>query len=269
MGYNKGIRDGYTTNFYWNSLMSYNRLTTDEMRRYQRQIILPDFGKESQERLKRSRILVVGAGGLASPILKYLCGSGVGCLGLMDGDLVDISNLPRQVMYDQKDRGSYKVTVSASKLREQNPDIEIVEYNFRLCNENAEGLMGEYDVVIDACDNFETRYLISRVAQKVGKPWVYGSVFEYGGQVSVFNYRSGTQYDHLYSEPPDEIPLTDGESIGVLSVVPGVIGLMQATEAIKIITGVGTVLDGDLLLYNALDLNCVRLAISSGKQDKG
>ena len=244
--------------------MDTTKLNHKELDRYHRQIILPDFGEEAQIKLKCARVLVIGAGGLASPLLKYLCSTGVGCIGLMDSDVVEISNLQRQIMFDDIDAGQYKVEVSTRKLQEQNPQIVIDNYNYRLTDENAVDLFLQYDLIIDACDNFETRYIICEAAQKANKTWIYASVFEYGGQVSVFNYKTKTQYSDLYPEAPEQVPLSDGIEIGVLPVVPGLIGLIQATEAIKIITGIGKILDGELLLYNALDLSSIKLKI--GKQ---
>ncbi len=241
--------------------MDTNTLNDKDLSRYHRQMILPDFGVEAQSKLKNARILVIGAGGLAAPILKYLCSTGIGCIGLMDGDIVEVSNLQRQIMYDECDKGLFKVEVSARKLKEQNPNISIDSFNYRLTADNAVDIFKQYDLIIDACDNFETRYLICEAAQKANKTWVYASVFEYGGQISVFNYKTKTQYRDLYPEAPDQIPLTDGKTIGVLPPVPGLIGMLQTTEAIKIITGIGKVLDGELLLYNALDLSNMKLKI--------
>ena len=241
--------------------MDTNTLNDKDLSRYHRQMILPDFGVEAQSKLKKARILVIGAGGLAAPILKYLCSTGIGCIGLMDGDIVEVSNLQRQIMYDECDKGLFKVEVSARKLKEQNPNISIDSFNYRLTADNAVDIFKQYDLIIDACDNFETRYLICDAAQKANKTWVYASVFEYGGQISVFNYKTKTQYRDLYPEAPDQIPLTDGKTIGVLPPVPGLIGMLQTTEAIKIITGIGKVLDGELLLYNALDLSNMKLKI--------
>lgn len=244
--------------------MDTHKLSDKDLSRYQRQIILPGFGEEAQSKLKNARVLVIGAGGLASPLLKYLCSTGIGCLGIMDGDVVEISNLQRQIMFDDIDAGQYKVEVSARKLQEQNPQIEIDRYNYRLTADNAVELFMKYDLIIDACDNFETRYSICEAAQKAERTWIYASVFEYGGQISVFNYKTKTQYSDLYPEAPEKLPLSDGKKVGVLPTVPGLIGMMQATEAIKIITGIGKILDGELLLYNALDLSSMKLRI--GKQ---
>jgi len=240
------------------------KLSDKERERYQRQIILPGFGEEAQTKLKNASVLVIGAGGLASPLLKYLCSTGIGRIGIMDGDVIEVSNLQRQIMYDESDKGQYKVEVSARKLQEQNPQITIDCYNYRLTADNAHELFQKYDLILDACDNFETRYLICNAAQRAQKAWVYASVFEYGGQISVFNYITKTQYSDLYPEAPDQVPLSDGKKIGVLPSVPGLIGMMQATEAIKIITGIGKILDGELLLYNALDSSSIKLKI--GKQ---
>jgi molybdopterin/thiamine biosynthesis adenylyltransferase len=245
--------------------MNTHKLNESELERYHRQIILPDFGEAAQLKLKQARILIIGAGGLASPILKYLCSTGIGCIGLMDGDIVEESNLQRQIMYDHSDKGKSKVEVSAQKLKEQNPNIRIDQFNYRLTNDNAPELFEKYDLIIDASDNFETRYTICNAAQKGKKPWIYASVFEYGGQVSVFNYKSQTQYTDLYPEAPEQVPLSDRKSIGVLPPVPGLIGMLQATEAIKIITGIGETLDGELLLYNALDISSIKLNIKKNK----
>jgi len=244
--------------------MNTNKLSDKERDRYHRQIILPGFGEEAQTKLKNARVLVIGAGGLASPLLKYLCSTGIGRIGIMDGDVVEVSNLQRQIMYDERDKGQYKVEVSARKLQEQNPQIKIDSYNYRLTDDNAVDLFLRYDLILDACDNFETRYLICSASQKAKRTWIYASVFEYAGQISVFNYKTKTQYSDLYPEAPDQVPLSDGKKIGVLPSVPGLIGMMQATEAIKIITGIGKILDGELLLYNALDLSSMKLKI--GKQ---
>ena len=245
--------------------MNTNKLNDSELKRYHRQIILPDFGETAQLKLKQARILVIGAGGLASPLLKYLCSTGVGNIGLMDGDVVEDSNLQRQIMYDECDKGQYKVEVSARKLKEQNPNIRIDLFNFKLTRDNAIELFKKYELIIDACDNFETRYIICNAAQKTNKPWVYASVFEYGGQVSVFNYKTKTQYCDLYPEAPEQFPLSDGKTIGVLPPVPGLIGMIQASEVIKIITGIGDILDGELLLYNALDLSSRKLKIGKSE----
>lgn len=241
--------------------MNTSKLNNKELDRYQRQIILPGFGEEVQIKLKNASVLVVGAGGLASPLLKYLCSTGIGRIGIMDDDVVEVSNLQRQIMYDESDKGQYKVEASARKLQEQNPQIEIDSYNYRLTTDNAVELFQKYDLILDACDNFETRYLICNAAQKAQKAWVYASVFEYSGQISVFNYKTKTQYSDLYPEAPEQVSLSDGKKIGVLPSVPGLIGMMQATEAIKIITGIGKILDGELLLYNALDLSSIKLKI--------
>jgi len=241
--------------------MNTSKLSDKERDRYQRQIILPGFGEEAQSKLKSARILVIGAGGLASPLLKYLCSTGIGRIGIMDGDVVEVSNLQRQIMYDESDKGRSKVEVSSFKLKEQNPQIEIDSYNYRLTSDNAVDLFLKYDLILDACDNFETRYMICKAAQKARRTWIYASVFEYGGQISVFNDKTKTQYSDLYPEAPERVPLSDGKKVGVLPSVPGLIGMMQATEAIKIITGIGKILDGELLLYNALDSSTMKLKI--------
>jgi adenylyltransferase/sulfurtransferase len=245
--------------------MDTTKLSDKELDRYHRQIILPGFGEEAQAKLKNASILVIGAGGLASPLLKYLCSTGVGRIGLMDGDVVDLSNLHRQIMYNECDLGQYKVKISARKLKEQNSATKIDCFKFRLTADNAIDLFKKYDLIIDACDNFETRYIICNAAQQANKPWVYASVFEYSGQVSVFNYKSQTQYSDLYTEAPEQIPLSDGKKLGILPPVSGLIGMIQATEAIKIITEIGKTLDGELLLYNALDLSSIKLNIKKNK----
>ena len=173
-------------------------LTDKDKKRYHRQLILPEFGAEAQQKLKQASVLVIGAGGLGAPILKYLCSTGIGRLGFMDDDTVDVSNLQRQIIYKEQDKDQLKAVTGKRHLQELNSTIQIEAYPYRLTKENAGKLFAQYDIVIDACDNFKTRYLISEVAQQIHIPWIYGTVFEYGGQVSVFNGHNQVQYTDLY-----------------------------------------------------------------------
>ncbi|MDR6781782.1 molybdopterin/thiamine biosynthesis adenylyltransferase/rhodanese-related sulfurtransferase [Pedobacter africanus] len=223
------------------------------MKRYDRQIMLPEMGLAGQQKLLKASVLVVGAGGLGCPVLLYLAAAGVGRIGITDGDVVEESNLQRQVIYQMRDIGLPKAEVTASRLRMLNPELEIVSYPFRLTAENAAELIGRYDLVIDGSDNFPTRYLVNDTCVLLNKTLVFGSVFQFEGQVTVFNYQGSADYRSLYPEPPlaDEVP-NCGES-GVIGTLPGIIGSMMANEAIKVICGFGEVLAGKLLTYNALN----------------
>lgn len=222
------------------------------MKRYDRQIMLPEMGLAGQQKLLKASVLVVGAGGLGCPILLYLAGAGIGQIGITDADVVEESNLQRQVMYQMPDIGKPKAEIAASRLRMLNPELEIRSFPFRLTAENAADLVGRYDLIIDGTDNFPTRYLVNDTCVLLSKPLVFGSIFQFEGQVTVFNYQGSADYRSLYPEPPppDEVP-NCGES-GVIGTLPGIIGSMMANEAIKIICGFGEVLAGKLLTYNAL-----------------
>ena len=225
------------------------------MNRYQRQITLPEFGEEGQEKLRRSSVLIVGAGGLGSPSSLYLAAAGVGTLGLVDFDRVDITNLHRQILYGTSDVGTKKLEAARARLADLNTDVNVVTHDCALTSENAMEILAKYDVVIDGTDNFATRYLVNDACMLLGKPNVYGSVFRFDGQVSVFAANDGPCYRCLYPEPPPPHLAPNCAEGGVLGVLPGVIGTLQATEAIKVITGIGETLVGRLLLFDALRMS--------------
>ncbi|MBC6997903.1 HesA/MoeB/ThiF family protein [Cytophaga sp. FL35] len=222
------------------------------MERYQRQVILPGFGEEAQQKLQQAKVLVIGAGGLGIPVLTYLNSMGVGTLGIVDNDLVSITNLHRQVAFAEKDVNQAKVTVLARKLSEQNSDTKIIEYPIFLNRENALDLIQEYDLVVDASDNFPTRYLVNDACVMLNKPFIYGALHGFEGQVSVFNHNGGPTYRCLFPTMPksDEVPNCNDH--GVLGILPGIVGNLQALEAVKVITALGEALSGKLLLFDAL-----------------
>ncbi|MBC6611073.1 molybdopterin-synthase adenylyltransferase MoeB [Hymenobacter sp. BT507] len=227
-------------------------LTPAETRRYDRHLRLPEIGPEGQQKLKAARVLVVGCGGLGCPVLQYLAAAGVGTLGLLDHDTVDETNLQRQVLYATADVGRPKAEAAAEKLRAQNPLVAMQPLRVRLSAANALEIMADYDVVVDCTDNFATRYLVNDACVLLGKPLVFGAIFKFEGQVSVFNYQGGPTYRCLFAQPPGPGEAPSCNEIGVLGVLPGIIGTLQASEALKIILGVGEVLSGRLLVFDAL-----------------
>jgi molybdopterin/thiamine biosynthesis adenylyltransferase/rhodanese-related sulfurtransferase len=229
-------------------------LRPDQYERYRRHLSLPDVGLEGQQKLLASKVLVIGAGGLGCPIAQYLTAVGVGTLGLVDADVVDASNLQRQVLYRTADVGRPKVEVAAETLRGLNPDVELVLFQEELSSANALEILEPFDVVIDGTDNFPTRYLSNDACVLLGKPNVYGSIFRFEGQASVFDARTGPCYRCLYPEPPPPGSTPSCAEGGVLGVLPGIIALIQATEAVKLLTELGTSLSGRLVLYDALEM---------------
>ena len=225
------------------------------MNRYLRQITLPEFGTEGQAKLASGSVLIVGAGGLGSPSSIYLTAAGVGRIGLVDFDRVDETNLHRQVLYGTSDVGRPKLDAAREHLRDLNPDVAIETHATRLTSENALEILANYDVIVDGTDNFATRYLVNDACLLLGKPNVYGSIFRFDGQVSVFATQDGPCYRCLYPEPPPPHMVPSCAEGGVLGVLPGVVGTLQATEAIKLITGVGETLAGRLLLFDALRMS--------------
>lgn len=228
-------------------------LTKEERNRYSRHIILPEIGTEGQEKLKGAKVLVVGAGGLGCPLLQYLTAAGVGTIGIADDDEVDESNLQRQVLYNNEDIGLPKAHVSKNKLERLNPDIIIIPHILRLTSVNALEVISKYDLVIDSSDNFPTRYLVNDACVILNKPFVSGSIFKFEGQVSVFNHKNGPTYRCLFPEPPQDSP--NCAEIGVLGIVPGIIGTLMANEALKIILGIGEILSGKLFVLDVLTLH--------------
>jgi len=224
-------------------------LTPEEAARYARHTVLPEVGIEGQRKLKAASVLVVGVGGLGSANCLYLAGAGVGHLGLVDDDVVDASNLQRQVIHDTPHLGQPKTQSARERMLAINPHLQIDVYSDRFSAGNATRIVADYDIIVDGTDNFATRYLINEACVKTGKPYVYGSIYRFEGQVSVFDSRRGPCYRCLYPDPPPEI--TAPADRGVFGILPGTIGTLQATEAIKLILGLGTSLIGKLLLYDA------------------
>jgi adenylyltransferase/sulfurtransferase len=220
--------------------------------RYTRHTILKGFGKNGQEKLTRAKVLVVGAGGLGVPVLTYLNAMGVGTIGIMDNDIVSLTNLHRQVLYSESDVGELKVNAALEKLRKQNSNTKIVVFNTFLTIKNALEIIADYDVVVDASDNFPTRYLVNDACVMLQKPFVYGALHGYEGQVSVFNYKGGPTYRCLFSNMPNENEVPNCNEHGILGIIPGIIGNLQALEVIKVITGIGVVLSGKLLIFDGL-----------------
>lgn len=226
--------------------------STNEKKQYDRHLILEEIGTKGQEKLKKAKILVIGAGGLGCPILQYLAAAGVGTLGIVDNDVVSQSNLQRQVLYTHEDIGKSKAKTAANKLSKLNPYITFEVHQEMLSTHNAIYLFNQYDIIVDGSDNFPTRYLTNDAAIITNKPLVFGAIFKFEGQVSVFNYKNGPTYRCLYPTPPKPGDMPNCSEIGVLGVLPGIIGSLQANEVIKIILGLGTVLSGKLLSYNTL-----------------
>ncbi len=230
------------------------QLTKEEYERYSRHIILPEVGLDGQKKLKAASVLCVGTGGLGSPLLLYLAAAGIGRIGIVDFDTVDQSNLHRQVIHSESWVGKPKIESAKSRILEINPHCQVDLYETRLSAENALGIFEPYDVVVDGTDNFPTRYLVNDACVLLGKPNVYGSIFRFEGQATVFNYQDGPNYRDLYPEPPPPGLVPSCAEGGVLGVLPGIIGVIQANETIKVILGTGKTLSGRLLLYNALEM---------------
>lgn len=229
-------------------------LSRDEILRYSRHLLIPEVGLEGQRKLKNSSVLIVGTGGLGSPVALYLAAAGIGRIGLVDYDVVDSSNLQRQVIHGTSTVGKLKVDSAKTKLLDLNPDIQVDVYNEPYTSENALRIARDYDIILDGTDNFPTRYLTNDVAVFLGKPNVYASIYRFDGQVSVFYAKEGPCYRCLFPEPPPPGLVPSCAEGGVLGVLPGTIGTLQATEALKVLLGIGEPLIGKLLLYNALDM---------------
>ena len=241
-------------------------LERDELKRYKRQMILPELGVHGQEKLKVAKVLMIGAGGLGCPVLQYLSAAGVGTIGIVDDDVIEISNLHRQVLYNAMDVGKPKTAVARQKLEQLNPFIVINAHQERLTAENAERLIRSYDLIIDGSDNFTTRYLVNDTCVDLGKTLIFGSIFKFEGHVSVFNYQNGPNYRDVFPEPPTDNEVPNCAEIGVIGVLPGMIGTYMANEVIKILCGIGEVLSGKFLTWNALNNHISLFNIS--KQEK-
>ena len=241
--------------------------------RYQRQIILKEFGETGQQKLLQAKVLAIGAGGLGCPILQYLAAAGVGTIGIVDDDIVALTNLHRQVLYSVKDIGLSKAERSASVLQGLNPDINIIPFNQRLTIENALEIIKSFDIIIDGTDNFSTRYLINDACVLLDKPLVYGAISQFEGQVTIFNCRQENNdkqvnYRDIFPQPPKDDEVLNCAEAGVLGVLPGIVGTMMANETIKLITGIGTPLINRLLTYNALNNQLYELELTAREETR-
>jgi molybdopterin/thiamine biosynthesis adenylyltransferase/rhodanese-related sulfurtransferase len=230
------------------------QLTKDDYERYSRHLILPEVGVEGQKRLKAASVLCIGTGGLGSPLLLYLAAAGIGRIGIVDFDIVDTSNLQRQVIHGTSWVNKPKIESAKNRIHEINPYCQVDLYETRLSSENALDILKPYDVIVDGTDNFPTRYLVNDACVLLNKPNVYGSIFRFEGQATVFNYEEGPNYRDLYPEPPPPGLVPSCAEGGVLGILPGIIGVIQATETVKIVIGKGNTLSGRLLLYDALNM---------------
>mgnify|MGYP005992294901 CR=1 FL=1 len=238
------------------------KLTTEEKYRYSRHLLLKEVGLEGQEKLKEAKVLVVGAGGLGCPVLLYLAAAGVGTIGVIDFDTVDASNLQRQILFSTDDVGRSKAKVAKEKLNANNSFIEVIAFNEELTNENALEIFSQFDIIVDGTDNFYTRYMVNDACLITNKPLVYGAIHKFEGQVSVFNYQEGPTYRCLFPTPPKAGSISSCSEVGVVGVLPGIIGTQQANEVIKIILGIGKVLSGKLLICNALESSFMEIKIN-------
>jgi len=234
--------------------------------RYNRHIILSEIGQAGQDKLSNAKVLVIGAGGLGCPVLQYLAAAGIGTLGIIDFDVVDISNLQRQVLFGTSSLGKNKAEAAKKRLEDLNPEISFIAYAEKLTYQNALELFNNYEIIVDGSDNFETRYLVNDACIITNKPLVFGAIYKFEGQVSVFNYQNGPSYRCLFPNPPQKDAVPNCSEIGVLGVLPGIIGSMQANEALKIILGIGHVLSGNLFCYNALTSQTSTLKISKSEE---
>ena len=247
-------------------------LSREELIRYNRQIILPDFGVEGQEKLKKARVLVIGAGGLGAPNLQYLTAAGVGTIGVVDFDEVSLTNLQRQVLFHTEEVGHNKAETAVARLQKLNPDTQFYVYPTQLNADNALEIIEKYDLVVDGSDNLPTRYLVNDACVMLGKTLIYGAIFRFEGQVSVFNQllengERGPNYRDLFPTPPPPDMVPSCSEGGVFGVLPGIVGSMQANEAIKVIAGIGESLSGKLLLFDSLDFTSRYLNVRSNPEN--
>ncbi|MYB66854.1 molybdopterin-synthase adenylyltransferase MoeB [Candidatus Poribacteria bacterium] len=240
--------------------------TNEQIERYSRHIILKEVGGIGQTKLLESKVLLIGAGGLGSPIGVYLAAAGVGTLGIIDDDVVDLSNLQRQILHGTSDIGIPKTKSAEASITEMNPDVKVIPYNERINSQNAFQILEQYDLIVDGCDNFPTRYLLNDACVMLGKPIVHGSIFQFEGQVTVLYPGKGPCYRCVFREPPPEGLAPSCQEAGVFGVLPGIIGTIQAVEAIKVLLDIGESLIGTLLLFNALTMEFQRLKL---RQDDG
>jgi len=237
-------------------------LTDKEKYRYSRHLSLDNVGLQGQEKLKAAKVLVIGAGGLGCPVLQYLTAAGVGTIGIIDFDEVDETNLQRQILFTTDDIGMNKAATAALRLKELNPYVEFNVFNEKLTTSNALQLFPAYDIIVDGTDNFSTRYLVNDACVITVKPLVYGAIYKFEGQVTVFNYKGGPSYRCLFPDPPKDGSVPNCSDVGVIGVLPGIIGTQQANEVIKIILGIGEPLSGKLYTYNSLDNSSLTLKVN-------
>ena len=240
-------------------------LSQDQIARYSRHLLLPEVGVGGQEKLCDAKVLCIGTGGLGSPLGLYLAAAGIGTLGLVDFDIVDQSNLQRQIMHGESTVGKLKVDSAKDRLADMNSDVEVVTYNTRLSSENALEIFKDYDIIVDGTDNFPTRYLANDAAVLLGKPYIYGCILRFEGQASVFHSKEGPCYRCLYPEPPPPGLVPSCAEGGVLGILPGIIGLIQATEVVKLILGKGKTLIGRLMIFDALAMKFRELKLRKDK----
>lgn len=237
------------------------KLTDKEKYRYSRHLLLDKVGEEGQQKLKAAKVLVIGAGGLGCPVLQYLTAAGVGTIGIIDFDVVDETNLQRQILFTVNDIGKNKAQTAKERLEQLNPFVKFEVFAEKLISKNAQSIFTNYDIIVDGTDNFSTRYLVNDACVLTNKPLVYGAIYKFEGQVSVFNYQNGPTYRCLFPEPPKAGSVPSCSDVGVIGVLPGIIGTQQANEALKIILGIGETLSGKLLIYDALQSNFVTLKV--------
>ncbi|GAA4884783.1 molybdopterin-synthase adenylyltransferase MoeB [Flaviramulus aquimarinus] len=235
------------------------------MSRYNRHIILSEIGQDGQDKISNAKVLVIGAGGLGCPVLQYLTAAGVGTIGIIDFDVVELSNLQRQVLFGIASLGINKAIAAKERLEDLNDSISIIAYPEQLNYQNAIDLFYQYDIIVDGSDNFETRYLVNDASVIANKPLVFGAIYKFEGQVSVFNYKNGPSYRCLFPNPPKKDTVPNCSEIGVIGVLPGIIGSMQANEVLKVILGLGSPLSGKLLCYNALTSQTSTLALKKNE----
>lgn len=237
------------------------------MSRYNRHIILSEIGQKGQDKLSKAKVLVIGAGGLGCPVLQYLAAAGVGTLGVMDFDIVSESNLQRQILFGRSSLGLNKAIAARERLEDLNDSISVRSFTKKLTHQNAVALFNFYDIIVDGTDNFASRYLINDASLITGKPLVYAGIYKFEGQVSVFNYKGSPSYRCLFPTPPKEGDIPNCSEVGVLGVLPGIIGTMQANEVLKLILGIGDLLSGKVLYYNALTTQTTTLKINRNENE--
>lgn len=236
-------------------------LSKKEIERYNRHLIIDGFDQEKQLKLKNAKVLVIGAGGLGCPVIQYIVAAGVGTLGIVDGDVVSLTNLQRQILFTEAEIGISKAEITASKMSKLNSETKIHTYNCFLNDEMADELFPKYDIIIGCTDNYDSRYCIDKMTKKHNIPFVHGSIHEFEGQLSVFNYKGSCSYADVFGEKPTK----KGNAVGVIGALPGIIGSLMAMETLKIISGMGEVIANRMLLYNALDNSFNQLKIASEK----